>query len=65
MKTELISRILRIVFGSFLLTGAIAGCVLSFRDGDNQTGVLLIVVALIAAFYLYTGIRNKKGFGNI
>jgi uncharacterized membrane protein HdeD (DUF308 family) len=65
VKTDVISRILRIVFGVFLLTGGVAGCVLSFRDGDTTTGVILIVVSLIAAFYLYTGIRNKKGFGNI
>jgi hypothetical protein len=61
----MISRALRIVFGIFLFGGSVAGSILSFREGDNQTGGILIAVAVMAAIYLYAGIKNKKGFGNI
>jgi hypothetical protein len=65
LSTPVISRALRIVFGLFLLAGSIIGCIVSFREGDRQTGYILIVVGLMAAYYLYAGITGKKGFGNI
>lgn len=65
MNVQSISKTLRIVFGTMLLGASILGSILSFKEGDKQTGFLMIAGAALAAIYLYAVLSGKKGFGRV
>ncbi|MBK8682693.1 MAG: hypothetical protein IPN31_12505 [Bacteroidetes bacterium] len=65
MNVNNISRWIRIVIGTFLTIASITGCVLAFREGDKQTGYLLVVGSVLAIIYLYSVLSGKSGFGKI
>lgn len=65
MNATVISRWIRIIIGVFLTGASIAGCILSFKEGDKQTGYLLIGGSVLAIIYLYAVLTGKSGFGKI
>lgn len=65
MNTNNISRWIRIVIGTFLTIASVTGCILAFKEGDKQTGYLLIAGSVLAIIYLYSVLTGKSGFGKI
>ncbi|HPE96409.1 MAG TPA: hypothetical protein PKX04_00480 [Chitinophagales bacterium] len=42
-----------------------AGCILSFREGDEQTGWILLILLVLALIYAWYAFKGKKGFGQV
>lgn len=65
MNATKISAYLRILFSIVLLIASGAACIKSFREGDQRTGWLTLVVFIMALLYAWVAIKGKKGFGRI
>ncbi|HAE14126.1 MAG: hypothetical protein H6548_06390 [Chitinophagales bacterium] len=62
---EKISRWFRIIMAVLLLLICGAGCILSFREGDEQTGWILLILLVLALIYAWYAFKGKKGFGQV
>ena len=60
-----LSVILRYAFSIIFVGAAAYGCFAAFREGDKQTGIILILILSISAGYMLYAWKNKKGFGNL
>ena len=38
---------------------------LSFREGDEQTGWILLILLVLALIYAWYAFKGKKGFGRV
>jgi hypothetical protein len=65
MKTNRISKALRIVFCVILLIVSGIGCISAFSDGDRQNGFLMLIVFAFAVIYGWFAFRGKDGFGQV
>lgn len=65
MNANTISRGIRLVIGTLLCIASVMGCIISFREGDDQTGYILIFVIGFALVYLYAVVTGKTWFGKI